>query len=122
MLLDQAGADSAEEIFAVGFGLGQDFGLVAVFEGDFLEEEFDRIFGFEALGDELADAGSEAVGVVGGAQAREVVGTFVVAEFGRCQAVIGGLRLGIVQQSGERGNSIRTGSRSIRGTSGWTSR
>ena len=49
--LDQAGADSAEEVFGVGFSLRQDFGLVAVFEGYFLEEEFDGVFGFEALGD-----------------------------------------------------------------------
>jgi len=100
-LLDQAGADSAEEVFGVGFGLGQDFGLVAVFEGDFLEEEFYGVFGLEALGDEFADAGGEAVGVVGGALAREVVRAFVIFEFGRCQAVEGGFRCGIGQQRGE---------------------
>jgi hypothetical protein len=63
--LNNAGADAAEEIFGVGFCLGQDFGLVAILEGHFLQEEFDGVFGFEALGDEFADAGSEAVGVVG---------------------------------------------------------
>jgi len=99
--LDQAGADAAEEVFGVEFGLGQDFGLVAVFEGDLLEEQFDGVFGFEALGDEFADAGSEAVGVVGGTLARGVLGAFVVAEFGRCQAVIGGAGFGIVQEGGD---------------------
>jgi hypothetical protein len=100
--LDQAGTDSAEEVFAVGFGLGQDFGLVAVFEGNFLQEEFDRILGLEALGDELADAGSEAVGIVGGSEPGVMLGTFVLAEFGRAQAVIGGLGLRIVDQGGKR--------------------
>jgi len=100
--LDQAGADSAEEVFAVGFGLGQDFWLVAVLEGDFLEEEFDGVFGLEALGDQLADARGEAVGIVGGTEAGEVVGTFVIAEFARGQAVEGGLGFRIVQQRGER--------------------
>ena len=76
--------------------------MIAVFEGYFLEEEFYGVFGFEALGDEFADARGEAVGVVGGAQAGEVVGAFVIAEFGRCQAVIGGLGIGIVQQRGKR--------------------
>jgi hypothetical protein len=94
--LDQAGADSAEEIFGVGFGLGQDFGLVAIFEGDFLEEEFDGVFGLEALGYEFSDAGGEAVGVVGGALAGEVVGAFVIFEFARSQAVVGGFGYGIV--------------------------
>jgi hypothetical protein len=100
--LDQAGADSAEEIFGIDFGLRQDFGLVAVFEGDFLKEEFDGVFGLEALGDEFADAGGEAVGVVGGALAREMVSAFVIFEFGRCQAVEGGFGHGIVQQRGKR--------------------
>ena len=95
--LDQAGADAAEEVFAVGFGLGQDFWLVAVFERDFLEEEFDGIFGLEALGDQLSDARGEAVGIVGAAQAGEVVGTFVIAEFAGGQAVKGGLGFGIVE-------------------------
>ncbi len=49
--LDQAGAEAAEEVFGVGFGLGLDFGLVAVFESEFLEEEVDGVFGLEALGD-----------------------------------------------------------------------
>ena len=47
---DQAGADAAEEVFAVGFGLGQDLGLIPVLQSDFLQEEFDGIFGLEALG------------------------------------------------------------------------
>src|ERR1700688_807298 len=64
--LDQAGADSAEEIFAVGFGLGQDFWLVAVFESYFLQEEFDGIFRLETFGYQLAEDGGEAVGVPGG--------------------------------------------------------
>ena len=101
-VLDQAGADTAEKIFGVGFGLGLDFGLIAVFEGYFLEEEFDGILGLEALSDELADAWGEAVRVVGRTQAREVVGAFVIFEFGRCQAVICGLGGGIVQERGER--------------------
>jgi len=46
-----SGTDSAEEVFGVGFGLGEDFGLIAVFEGDFLEKEFDGVFGLEALRD-----------------------------------------------------------------------
>ncbi len=109
LLLDEAGADSAEEVFAVGFGLGQDFGLVTVLESDFLQEEFYGIFGLEALLNQLADAGREAVRVIGGTQTREVVGTFVVAEFGRCQAVIGGLGFGIVQQRRERGIPLTLG-------------
>jgi len=75
--------------------------LIAVFEGDFLEEKFDGVFGFEALGHEFADARGEAVGVVGRAEASEMVGAFVVFEFGRCQAVVGGLGFGIVQERGE---------------------
>ena len=102
-VLDEAGADSAEEVFGVGFGLGHGFGLVAVFEFDFLEEEFYGIFGLEALGDELADAGGEVFGVGRAAgEAGEVVGAFVIAEFGRCQAVIGGAGFGIVEERGER--------------------
>jgi hypothetical protein len=100
--LDQAGADAAEEVFAVGFGLGQDFWLVAILEGDFLQEEFDCVFGLEALGDQFADAWGEAVGIVGGTEAGEVVGTFVIAEFARRQAVEGGLGFGIVEERGER--------------------
>ena len=100
--LDEAGADSAEEVFGVGLGLGQDFGLVAVFEGDFLEEKFDGVFGLEALGNQFADAGGEAVGVVGGAEARKMVGTFVVFEFGGGEAIVGGFGGGIVQQRRER--------------------
>ena len=99
---DQAGADSAEEVFAVGFGLSQNFWIVAVFEGDFLQEEFDGILGLEALRNELADARSEAVGIVCRCEARVVIGALVIAEFGRCQAVIGGLGFGIVQQSRQR--------------------
>jgi len=101
--LDEAGADSAEKVFAVGFGLGQDFWLVAVFEGYFLQEKFDGIFGLEALRDQLADARSKAVGIVGGTEAGEVVGTFVIAEFAGGQAVEGGLGFGIVEERGERG-------------------
>ena len=35
---DQAGTDAAEEVFGVGFGLGLDFGLIAVFEGYLLQK------------------------------------------------------------------------------------
>ena len=69
MLLDQASADAAQEVFGVGFGLGQDLGIVAILEGYFLQEKLDRIFWFETLVDEFADAGSEAVAVVGRAEA-----------------------------------------------------
>ena len=100
--LDEAGAEAAEEVFACGFGLGEGLGLVAVFEGDFLEEEVDGIFGLEALRDQLADARGEVIGV-GCAEAGEMVGAFVIAEFGRCQAVIGGLGVGIGEQRGDRG-------------------
>jgi hypothetical protein len=98
--LDQTGADAAKEIFAVGFGLGESLGLVAVFEGDFLEEKIDGVFGLEALRDQFADAGGEILGV-GGTEAREVVGAFVVAEFCGGQAIIGSAGFGIVQQRGE---------------------
>ena len=101
--LDQASADAAEEVFAVGFGLGQDFGLVAVFERDFLQEKVDGIFGFETLRDQLADARGEAVRVIGGPEAGKVVGTFVIAKFARCQAVERGLGFRIVEKSGKRG-------------------
>ena len=77
--------------------------MIAVFERYFLQEKLDGILGLEALRDQLTDARSEAVGVVGGAEAREMVGAFVIAEFGRCQAVEGGLGFGIVEQRGERG-------------------
>jgi hypothetical protein len=103
LLLDEAGADAAEEIFAVGFGLGQNFGLIAVFEGYFLQEKFNGIFGFEALRHQLADARGEAVGVVGGTEAREVIGAFMLAKFTRCQAVERGLGLGITEQRGDWG-------------------
>jgi len=107
--LDQASADAAEEVFAVGFGLGQDFGLVAVFERDFLQEKVDGIFGFETLRDQLADARGEAVGVVGGTEAREVIGAFVIAEFARCQAVERGPGFGIGEQRGKRGVPFAVG-------------
>src|SRR5579863_511133 len=99
--LDQAGADAAEEVFAVGFGLGEGFGLVAVFERDLLKKKFDGILGLEALGNQFSDAGGE-VFSVGAAEAGEVVSAFVVAEFGGGQAVIGGAGFGIVQQRGKR--------------------
>lgn len=63
--LDEAGAEAAEEVFAGVFGLGQGLRLVAVFEGDFLEEEIDGVFGLESLRDQLADARAEVVGVGG---------------------------------------------------------
>jgi len=99
--LDQAGADAAEEVFAVGFGLGESLGLVAVFEGDFLKEKFDRVFGLEALGDEFSDAGGEVFGV-GAAETREVVGALVVAKFCGGEAVVSGAGFGIVQKRGKR--------------------
>ena len=103
MVSDQAGADAAEEVFAVGFGLFQDFGLVAIFQRYFLQEKLDGIFGLEALRHQFADARGEAVGVVGRAQTQEMVGAFVVAELGCRQAVKGGLGVGIVEQCGEWG-------------------
>ena len=109
--LNQTGADAAEEVFAIGFGLGQDFGLVAVFEGYFLEEEFDGVLGFEALGDELADAWGEAVGIVGGTEAREVVGAAVIAEFAAGQAVECGPGFGIIEQRGKRATPFALGAR-----------
>ena len=98
LLSDQAGADSAEEVFAVGFGLGQNFWIVAIFEGDFLKEEFDGILGLEALRNELADARREAVGIVCRCEARVVISALVIAEFCRRQAVVGSFRVGVVQQ------------------------
>ena len=100
--LDQAGANATEEVFAVGFRLGEDFWLVAVLEGDLLEEEFYRVFGLEALGDELADARGEAVGIVGGTEAGEVVGAAMILKFCGGQAVKGGFGFRIVEQRGQR--------------------
>jgi hypothetical protein len=69
--LDEACSNAAKEIVAVGFGLGQDFWLVAVFERYFLKEKFDGILGFKTLCDQLADARGEAIGVIGRAAMRE---------------------------------------------------
>ncbi len=73
--------------------------MIAIFEGYFLEEKFDGVFGLEALGDELADARGEAVGIVGGAEAGKVVGAAVIAEFAAGQAVEGRLGFRIVEES-----------------------
>ena len=77
--------------------------MVAVFESYFLEEKFDGIFGLEPLRDQFANARSEAVGVIGGTEAREMVGAFVIAEFAGGQAVEGGLSFGIIEERGKRG-------------------
>jgi hypothetical protein len=94
--LDQAGAEAAEEVVGFGLGLGEDFGLIAEFERGFLEEKFDGVFGLEAMGDHLFDTGGEAV-VRGRGESRKVIGAFVIAEFGRCQAVKSGPGFGVVQ-------------------------
>ena len=76
--------------------------MVAVFESYFLQEKFDGIFRLETLRDQLANARGEAVGVIDGTEAREMVGAFVIAEFASCQAVESGLGFGIVEERGKR--------------------
>jgi hypothetical protein len=100
---DEAGTDTAEEIFAVGFGLFQDFGLVAALEGYFLQEKFDGILGLETLLDQFADARGEAISIVRGAEAGVMIGTLMIAKFARGQTVEGSLGIGIVEQSGDWG-------------------
>ena len=85
--LDQAFADAPEKIFAFGAGLLENFWLIAVFECDFLEKKFDRIFGLKSLRTQLADAGSETLGI-GGGESREMVGAGVFAKLAQGEAVV----------------------------------
>ena len=98
--LNQAFADSAEEVFAFGAGLFENLGLIAVFEGDFLQKKFDGIFGLEALSTEFADACGEASGV-GGDQSRVMIGAGVLAELAQSQAVKGSLGFRRGKQRGD---------------------
>ena len=60
---DQAGSQPTQEVFALGFGLRQDLGLVGIFDSNFLQEQLDGIFWLEAVRYHAAQAGGKAVSV-----------------------------------------------------------
>jgi hypothetical protein len=96
-LLDETCFHPSQEILTLGFCLIEDFRLVTELKRDFLQHEFYRIFGPESLSDQLTNSGCKAF-VIGGAEAGEMIGALVVAEFSGCEAIEGSARVGIVQQ------------------------